>query len=69
MRTPRIFIFQIIALAVWTFIVVSSGYAAPFSFITMADSRGDDNGVNDAILSGIVDQIVNDTNASFVLFR
>ena len=46
---------------------VSSAYSAPFSFIAMADSRGSTNGVNDAVLSDIVDLILQE-DAAVVLF-
>ena len=58
MRWPRIFLCQVSALVVSVLVAVSSGYAEPFSFIAMADSRGSSNGVNDEVLSSIVDLVV-----------
>ena len=63
----RILLLHITTLLVSCLVAISSGYAEPFSFISMADSRGVNNGVNDAVLSGIVDLVVQE-DAQFVLF-
>jgi hypothetical protein len=47
--------------------VSTAAAAAPWRFIVVGDSRGDDNGVNTAILSEIADRIVAEQPA-FVLF-
>ena len=45
----------------------SAAYAESFNFIAMADSRGNNNGVNDVVLSRIVD-LVSQENAQFIVF-
>ena len=67
MRWSRVLLFQIATLVVSVLVAVSSGYAEPFSFIAMADSRGSSNGVNDEVLSSIVDLVVQE-EAEFVVF-
>ncbi len=67
MRTLRIFVSQIAALVILAFTIISNSFAAPFSFISMADSRGSSNGVNDTVLSNIVNRVVQE-DAQFVLF-
>jgi hypothetical protein len=66
-RTVRFCVFQILTLIIFVLLAASSGYAVPFSFISMADSRGTSNGVNDNVLSSIADAIVQE-DANFVLF-
>lgn len=59
--------FALIFVVLTILFAVSSAYAAPFNFIAMADSRGSSNGVNDAVLSSIVDLVLLE-DAQFVLF-
>ncbi len=67
MRKLRIRLVQIATLLASVLFAAASGSAEPFSFIAMADSRGSNNGVNDAVLSGIVDLVVQE-DARFVVF-
>jgi predicted phosphodiesterase len=67
MPRPGILLARIVILAASALAVVSSGYAQTFSFVSMADSRGSDEGVNDAVLSGIVDLVLQE-DVDFVLF-
>jgi Icc protein len=65
MKVSRFLALSIILLVI--LLGVSSIYSAPFSFIAMADSRGSTNGVNDAVLSDIVNLILQE-DAVFVFF-
>jgi hypothetical protein len=63
----RILTLHITTLLVSLLVAISSGYAEPFTFVSMADSRGVNNGVNDDVLSSIVGLVVQE-DADFVLF-
>ena len=65
MKASRFFALSFVLLMI--LFGVSSVYSAPFRFISMADSRGVNNGVNDTVLSDIVDLILLE-DAEFVLF-
>lgn len=65
MKESRFIIFSFALLII--FFGVSNTYSAPFNFIVMADSRGSNNGVNDAVLSRIVDLVLLEY-AEFLLF-
>jgi predicted phosphodiesterase len=67
MHTLRILILHVTTLLVSVPVAILAGNAEPFSFIAMADSRGVDNGVNDAVLSTIVDLILQE-DAEFIVF-
>ena len=70
MRLTQRFLVHVVVSLFILFVASGPLYAASFSFVVMADSRGSStsaNGVNDAVLSGFVSNITQ-TDARFILF-
>jgi len=67
MKTTGLSVSRSIVFLTFMLLSVGGAFGAPFTFVSMADSRGSDNGVNDAVLSGIVSQVLADSPA-FVMF-
>ncbi|MHC4489396.1 MAG: metallophosphoesterase family protein [Planctomycetota bacterium] len=65
MKVSRFFALSLVLLII--LFGVSSVYSEPFRFVSMADSRGSNSGVNDPVLSSLVDLIIQE-DAEFVLF-
>ncbi len=68
MRRKRKTVLSVLSLVLVIILCAApSAFGARFSFVVMADSRGETNGVNDDVLSRIADLVVTE-NAAFVLF-
>lgn len=57
-----------LAISIIAVVLLTAVPASAWKFVSMADSRGDDNGVNTTVLTAIVN-LVNAENVDFVLFQ
>lgn len=61
------FVFRLMGAMFFCLVAVSNIYAESFSFVSMADSRGGNNGVNDAILSNLLSAVMS-SGSEFIVF-